>query len=142
MHITPKQKHLGTSNRPCQRTRRTFTECLSRLVGHTVANDAANQILRRGAFITFQEFLLIEQIVRGDRRRHRKRMRRMKLAWDGTEGLYGGWAMQPTELTFKNKLSRLQSDWHGRSCTRKIKEQAPQKNEADEKGRGLHWRPG
>ena len=31
-------------------------------MGHTVANDVANQILSRGAFITFQEFLLIEQI--------------------------------------------------------------------------------
>ena len=64
--------HLGASNRPGQRRRRTFHECRRRLVevaitvlivGHSIANDAVNQILSRGALIRIpEEFLLIEQI--------------------------------------------------------------------------------
>ena len=53
MYITPKQTHLKVSNLPGQRRRKTFPECRCRhlvevaitvlVVGHSIANDAADQ---------------------------------------------------------------------------------------------------
>ena len=63
--------HLRMSNWRDQRKHWTFSKCISHLVdaaisvldvGHSIANEAANHILSRGAFVIFQAFLLIEQI--------------------------------------------------------------------------------
>ena len=57
-------------------------------------------------------------------------------AGDGTGALYGGRAMRPTERTFKNKRSGAIGV---AGVTRKIEEEASQKNQADEIGRGGQW---
>ena len=66
---------------------------------------------------------------------YRKISHRLHFAWGQSIGTPNGLR---TILTTRKKIQMVQSDWRGRSSTRKIEEEASQKNEANEACRGAH----